>query len=1545
MRHRPGAVAVLLVLFAAVRAQALEPPASKDLERSRRAGTQAPRVSNTRALGNDRVNPYPIAPWQKQLARLRSKAGGRPRARIDNAIGATSATCSFTTGDEPPSFIVDATVVIVPEGSATSFSVRLGCVTTGTVVAHVARLTGDADLSVQSGATITFTPTNWNTAQTVTLFAAADADHADGSAVFRISADGFDPRDVVAAEVDNQIVAAAYDARWRAPACTAPGTGCDSGTLVRGRDSLADVGAEPNQPNTLDSGCADGTAGTYLVDESIERIRVRSVDGGPLAAGSPVFVDVDVFTFMSAVDSLDLYYGANAENPSAWTLIGTLQPAARGPSTLRMTYALPLGGVQAIRANVRRLGSPAPCTNGPYDDHDDLVFVVDSRPRILTGPGSVNIPEGGTATFQVKLNRAPATSATASVVWQAGDPDISVLNGASLVFSAANWDVWQTVTLAAGEDADFAAGTASIIVSSGDLLPATVTATETDNDTVTIVVDGPDWIVVPEGGTVTVNVKLTRAPASEFTASVERVVGDSDLSVPGGSSITFTADNWNLWQPIVLAAAPDDDAAIGGAVFRIGHPAGAREIVALESDENGQALVATTRTLAGRKGDPGSVDGRGASARFEGPDGIAVDDAGTVYVTDTGTWTSLRKITASGDVSTFVPSLGTGRMGLAVGRDGTVYAADYVEHVVKTISADGTVGILAGKPGVWGAADGTGDDARFHSPYGIAVDPSGTVYVADSASNTIRRVTPGGVVTTVAGFAGTSGSSDGTGRAARFNGPWGLCSDVSGNVYVTERANRAIRKITPQGVVSTIRPVSDTGTSLSFWPEQIAADAAGNLYVLAGETLYEVSPAGVTRGISGYGLNPGTNDGIYWLAQFRSPSSLAVDWTGGIFVADRGNAAVRKLTFELAPVPDTPGPAVLEGGGPEYIGVWLSAAPVAPVTISAHRISGDPDITVVGDGVLVFTPSNWSVIQHVRVRARADRDAANHSALIRLSSPGLPDQDIVATETDTTIGPDTLAVRTVAGGSTSGYADGVGADARFAGVEGIAVDNAGNLYVAESYNAVVRKVTPDGTVTTVAGVAGSHGTADGGPGVGRLGRPRGIVRDAAGNLFVTDVCTIRKIDPTGNLSTFVGDPASCGVADGTGSSALFSSAHGLTIDAAGTLYVTDDEAATVRAVTPAGVVTTIAGTANKNGVADGTGPAARFSAPFGIAVDDRGVLYVADRNNCTIRRIGPGAQVTTLAGSPGSCRHSDGIGASARLMALDGLALARDGSLYAMSGAVVRRVSTTGIVSTVAGGATNFFQSDGAGYAVGLVGGAAIAVQAETGAMFLGDAWTVRRASPVAAWPERVITSTDHVWVNEGATAAFQVKLGAQPSGSVTVTASCINGDSGLSVEEGSSITFGPADWDIYKAVTVRAPEDGDTVNGFDMLRVSTPGYVQKDVAVDQVDNDKSLTFTDNPLVARVTVIRAVHLAELRNAVAALRVRHNLGVVTWTDDPLTSGVTAVKAVQLAELRTALDEAYAAAMIPPPAYGTLPSGGQSIGAAHINELRAAIAAIW
>ncbi len=285
-----------------------------------------------------------------------------------------------------------------------------------------------------------------------------------------------------------------------------------------------------------------------------------------------------------------------------------------------------------------------------------------------------------------------------------------------------------------------------------------------------------------------------------------------------------------------------------------------------------------------------------------------------------------------------------------------------------------------------------------------------------------------------------------------------------------------------------------------------------------------------------------------------------------------------------------------------------------------------------------------------------------------------------------------LSIRTLAGGVTPGALNGFGSHARFNYPGGVAVDGAGNVYVADTLNSIIRRIAADGGVSTLAGLAGEYGSSDGAEAAARFYGPQAIAADGAGQLYLADTVnsTIRKVTPAGEVSTLAGVPGDFNSFDGAGAAAQFHHPEGVAVDAGGNLYVADTWNHTIRKITPAGLVSTLAGLAGYCGSADGTNSKARFNRPTGLVVDGVTNLFVADTFNHTLRQISPAGKVTTVAGLPGVWGSADGANSAARFYLPQGIAITADGDLLVADSGnqTLRKVSPVGtnwVVSTVAG--------------------------------------------------------------------------------------------------------------------------------------------------------------------------------------------------------------------------------------------------------------------
>jgi sugar lactone lactonase YvrE len=651
----------------------------------------------------------------------------------------------------------------------------------------------------------------------------------------------------------------------------------------------------------------------------------------------------------------------------------------------------------------------------------------------------------------------------------------------------------------------------------------------------------------------------------------------------------------------------------------------------------GSAQEYTFITLAGpAEAGPDWFDGTGDAARFGAPCGVAVDSAGNVYVADYGNNT-IRKVSAAGVVTTLAGLAGSSGSAdgpgaaarflwpssVAVDSEGNVYVADAGNHTIRRVTPAGLVTTLAGLAGSPGSADGPANVARFHGPASVAADSGDNVYVADAGNHTIRKVTPAGVVTTLAGLAGSPGSANGPGSTARLYQPSGVAVDTSGNVYVGDYYNHTIRKVTPAGVVTTLAGLARnsgsydaTGAAARFYyPCGVAVDTSGNVYVgdYYNHTIRKVTPAGVVTTLAGLARNSGSYDGTGSAARFNGPWGVAVDSGDNVYVADRSNAAIRKVT---------PPGVVTTPAGPAQ---WFGATDGAGCAARFYQPSG----------VAVDSERNAFVA-----------DKLNHT-IRKVTSAG--------------------QVTTLAGlAGSPGSADGLGSAARFRQPSAAAVDLAGNVYVADESNHTIRKVTPAGLATTLAGLAGSAGSADGAATEARFYQPSSVAVDSDDNVYVADQMnhTVRRVTPAGLVTTLAGLAGNYGSTDGMGGAARFYSLEGLALDGEGNLYVADTGNHTIRKVTPAGVVTTLAGLADSYGGTDGTGSTARFYWPLAVAVDSATNVLVAEGGNHTLRQVTPAGVVTTLAGMPGRYGSADGTGSAARFCQPWSVAVDSEGKVY-----------------------------------------------------------------------------------------------------------------------------------------------------------------------------------------------------------------------------------------------------------------------------------------
>ena len=630
-------------------------------------------------------------------------------------------------------------------------------------------------------------------------------------------------------------------------------------------------------------------------------------------------------------------------------------------------------------------------------------------------------------------------------------------------------------------------------------------------------------------------------------------------------------------------------------------------------------------TVAGN-GTSGYSDGSTASPKFYSPTGIAIAASGNMYIADSQNH-CIRKITASGFVSTFAGSGVAGFLNgpadvaqfnapyyIAVDASENVYVTETNSYAIRKITQAGDVSTLAGKNTVQGFLDAQGGNALFASPKGMDADAAGNVYVADAGNNRVRKITPAGIVTTVAGD-GTAAYLDAQGTSAKLNNPTGVAVNAAGAIYVSDTSNNRIRVISASGTVTTIAGsgssgmVNGQGTAAQFnAPRAITIDGSGNIFVVdySNNRIRKITSSGTVSTLAGTGAFGAVN-GAGTSATFRYPEGLAADASGSVFVADVTNNCIRKVT-NTGDTTTFAGSATrgLENGQGGTMAMFNS--PVA--------------VAVTSSGITYLIDDFNSCIRKVTANG---------------------------------------VVTTFAGNVATGYADGQGSAAYFNNPKGIALDAAGNIYIADTFNNRIRKVTPAGAVTTIAG-DGTAGYLDGQGTAAKFNNPYGLTVDASGNIYVADTKNnrIRKITPGGTVTTVAGYLLS-GFADGAANVARFKNPQGIAIDnATGILYVVDTSNNRIRKIEN-GTVSTFAG--SFAGYQDDQGTAAYFNNPIGIAIDSSGDFYIGDYFNSVIRKITSEGLVSTYAGS-GLSEYADGIGNVASFYFPVGVAVTASGDVY-----------------------------------------------------------------------------------------------------------------------------------------------------------------------------------------------------------------------------------------------------------------------------------------
>ena len=783
-----------------------------------------------------------------------------------------------------------------------------------------------------------------------------------------------------------------------------------------------------------------------------------------------------------------------------------------------------------------------------------------------------------------------------------------------------------------------------------------------------------------------------------------------------------------------------------------------------------------------------------AGSDFNNPYGIAVDPSGNLYVADYGN-NAIKKITPAGVVSTFYSTGLINPQGVATDAAGNIYISDSGNNRILKATSAGVAAVYAGTGSVGfinGAAVST---ATFNDPAGLVLDAAGNVYVADYGNNAIRKITPAGVVSTLAG-SGTAGATNATATSASFRNPYGIAIDQSGNLFVADEGNNLIRKVTSAGVVTTFAGTvaggdnDGTGTAASFSaPYGVTVDALGYVYVADtnNSLIRQISPAGVVITFAGDEIYASTN-GVGTAAEFDYPTAITKDAQGDLFVMDNNSNAVREIrTTGFIITPALPSGLNFATSG-TISGTPTAASPQTTYTISAYNLSGNSTAAV---NITITSPNSDASLKGLSLSAGTLNPA--FSATSTGYGVGVANAVTSTTVTATTnVTTSTLKINgnTVASGTPSApIALAVGGTAititvtakdgtnqtytitvnraaaataapnisystpkvynagtaianlvpansgvavpansyslvstitastpNFNSPFGVATDPSGNVYVADAGNSIIRKITPAGVVSIFV------------PNTAGLNYPQGVATDAVGNVYISDSGNneIWKVTPAGVITAFAGTQRNYGFANGPGATASFETPAGLATDALGNVYVADYGNNMIRKIDPSGNVTTLAGSVSA-GSSNGTGTAASFfnptavacdasgnvyvadysnnlirkvttagvvstvaattsfSTPTGVVLDALGNVYVADAGNNIIRQISPSGTVTTLAGD-GNSGSADGVGTAAEFGYTGGIGIDQQGDLFVsdIGNNVVREIRTTGYIITPA---------------------------------------------------------------------------------------------------------------------------------------------------------------------------------------------------------------------------------------------------------------------
>ena len=1001
-----------------------------------------------------------------------------------------------------------------------------------------------------------------------------------------------------------------------------------------------------------------------------------------LENGNPVFAGASLFTFVSAPYTLQaVFIGPPSFPPNNGGTLTVLQAGsivvaaggAPAPTVTLSSGTLPTG--LSLAPNGTISGTPASGTVGPHV----LTLSAFNPSGFLTGPYTLTIAKRTQAIAfgvpvpatvprsAVNLDLQATSTSTLPVVVTTSTPSVCVPWFDTRITFVGTGQCDAQLNQAGNADWDAAPAQAvSIQVQSAPVIssPSVATRGVGVNGSFAIIATGYPAPTIAVVGTLPRGMRFDADSAQLFGAPLAGTVGTYMLQVTASNGVapawvqnlefTVTKGTQTLSPPAVsrLARLGDDspfdlDASSTGflpVAYSTSTPSlcsvsggrvtltGAHGDCAITATQAGDAdyFAATSLPFTIRVGSAridtvaggGVLDGGPANvAPLDKPSAVAVLPNGALLIADTG-HDRVRIVNGTG-ISTFA---GTGTRGF---------------------SGDG----------------GPATSARLDAPGGIVVDAAGNAYIADSGNHRIRRVAPNGTITTVAGDGRRAVSGDGgPATAASLSSPRGLAIDPSGRIHFID-AGRMIRRFTVGGTIEAVagnRVLADLGdggpaTSAAFFGAYaLAFDSAGHLYVSTNGRVRRISAStGTISTVAGGGnAFPPSPDGTPAItASLGTPLGIAIDAANNLLIAENTTGLVRRVDAVTGLMGTVGGGGSFPGGND---GDPASQAYLRPDTLAVGPGGALYVVDRVFFSVTLITGGTFStVVNKIQLANYAAGDG------------------------------------------------GTARNARLLSPSGLARDAAGNLYIAERDNFRVRKVSPAGTITTLAGSGTGGYSGDGGPATAaQLFAPAAVAVDAAGNVYIADTgnARVRKVTPQGTISTFAGNGTQ-GTSTGDGgpaTSASFQALQGVAMAPDGRLHIV--ESGRVRRIATDGVITTVAGTGTNGFSGDGGLATAAQISPVAIAFDAAGNLYIVDYGNVRIRKVTPAGIISTVAGSGANGYSGDGGPAtSATFRTPTTVAADPFGNLYIGDGSneVVRRVDgATGIITSLTASSESPFDGD-----------------------------------------------------------------------------------------------------------------------------------------------------------------------------------------------------------------------------------------------------------